>query len=486
MSKTVLQEGDEGVRLIVREGKRKKAEKKTEVPRRRREPVHVVYGGAHLFKAGTPAKLGAIALNAIDSYAPTFAEFAASFELAGSGFVTASHKDSGTLEKFFRTAPDNLKTEDFPAWFALTVYDRTIQKLRNEPVEDFRIDFEDGYGFRPDADEDRDAAAAALELASAMKDRSITPFAGFRIKPYTDAGRQRAKRTLNIFLDTFLDAAEGTIPENFVVTLPKVTDRKEVAELGRDLKKIEKHAGLEHGSILLEIMVEHPLALIDKKGAPALKNIIKSADGRCIGAHFGAYDYTASLGIAASYQDLSHPACDLARQMMLLELSPLDIRLSDSVTTHLPVPVHKASDLTAQQAAENQDAVRAGWRTHYTNVRRSMAAGFYQSWDLHPNQLVARYAAVYSFFLEACDAQAARLRSFLENGTRATLTGNAFDDAATAMGFVNFFRRALECGALSEEEILSSTGLSHDELRSGSFGELMAARASSEAEGVSA
>ena len=469
MNKTVLHDGDDGVLLIVRDVKKKKEKKHGRVERPTRAPVHVVYGGADRFNAGTPRKLGDIALRTLETYAPNFIEFAAVVGLPGTEAISASQKDPDGLEKFFLTAPENLKTEDHPAWLAATIYHRTRAKLQIEPVEDFRIDFEDGYGFRPDDEEDRDAAAAAMELASALREHTITPFSGFRVKAYSEETRERAKRTLNIFLDTFLDATDRTLPENFVVTLPKVTDKKEVAELCRDLKKIEKKAHLNEGSIGIEIMVEHPLAIIDRKGDFALKGLVKASRGRCVAAHFGAYDYTAGLGIAASHQGLDHPACQFARQMMLAALTPLGVRLSDSVTTQLPVPAHKGADLNEHQVADNRSAVHSGWKVHFENVRRSMAGGFYQSWDLHPNQLIARYAAVYSFFLENEQTQAARLRAFLDKATQATLTGNAFDDAASAAGIVNFFRQGLDCGAWSEDEIKAVTGLTAGELRNDSF-----------------
>ena len=102
-----------------------------------------------------------------------------------------------------------------------------------------------------------------------------------------------------------------------------------------------------------------------------------------------------------------------------------------------------------------------------------MTNGFYQSWDLHPAQLVARYAAVFAFFIEAHEAQARRLRGFIEKATQANLTGNTFDDAASANGLLNFFRRALNCGAFTEAEIAESTGLSIEELHADSFLKIM-------------
>ena len=474
MSKTVLHDGDEGVTLIVRDakGKRSKKAPKPELPAR--QPVHVVYGGGHLFKAGTPDKLGRIALESLAKFASGADGLARAMHLPGSELLPTSKKRAAEMERVWEQDPDSLKAENHNAWLACSVYHRTKAKLETEPVEDIRIDFEDGYGFRPDTEEDEHAVTAALELSSAFRDDKLPFMSGFRVKSYAGQTRKRANRTLHIFFETFLDSTGGKLPQNFVVNLPKVTDKKEVEQFCRDLKKIEKKAALKEGSIRIEIMVEHPLALFDGKGGSALRGIAEAARGRCIAAHFGAYDYTAVLGIAASYQDITHPACDFARQMMLAALSPLGIRLSDSVTTQMPVAVHKGDDLTESQQAENSASVHFGWRTHFSNVRRSMANGFYQSWDLHPNQLVARYAAVYSFFLESAAAQGSRLRGFLDKATQATLTGNEFDDAASAMGIVNFFRQGLDCGAFIEAEIENAAGISAADLRSLSFAEFSA------------
>ena len=75
-----------------------------------------------------------------------------------------------------------------------------------------------------------------------------------------------------------------------------------------------------------------------------------------------------------------------------------------------------ALKLSARQVEENRAAVHRGWKLHYENVRRSMANGFYQGWDLHPAQLPARYAAVYSFFLENLELSAERHAQFRGEG----------------------------------------------------------------------
>jgi hypothetical protein len=113
--------------------------------------------------------------------------------------------------------------------------------------------------------------------------------------------------------------------------------------------------------------------------------------------------------------------------------------------------------------------VHRAWRLHYEHVRQSLVNAYYQGWDLHPAQLVTRYAAVYGFFLEGLGAASERLRNFVQKAAQATLVGEVFDDAATGQGLLNYFLRAVNCGALTEDEALERSGLTLDELRGRSF-----------------
>ncbi len=463
MKKNVYEDGDEGVRLII---KQRGKQPPPAPPAPLRTPVHVLYGGADRYAADTPAKLGKIALTTLDTYCRNFAEFADAMQLPGCGSLPTLSGAATKLARSIRNEPDRAKAEDPAAWLAFSVYQKVRAKLKSEPVEDFRIDFEDGYGFRPDEEEDADAERTARELAAAFLTKKITAGSGFRVKSFDPATHSRAKRTLDLFLSAFLAETNGRVPAGFVVTLPKVADRSEVKDICSRLKKAEKKHGLAPNSIGLELLIETPEAVFDKKGSVAIRGIVEAAKGRCTSVHFGAYDFTSSLGIAAADQDIAHPACDLARQLMLIALAPLGIRLSDSVTTEMPIPPHRQEPLDPMMEAENRRAVFGGWRRHFRNVRRSMSQGFFQSWDLHPNQLPARYAAVYHFYLESFDENAARLRGFAERSTRATLTGNAFDDAASARGLLNFFSRGISCGAFSEAEAEAATGVSAEAIRS--------------------
>jgi citrate lyase beta subunit len=412
-----------------------------------RQPVHTVYGGAHIFTADTAQKLGRVALRALEEYAP----------------------DSEQLALAVGLADEQL---------AAHVHGRIFDKLRAEPVEDFRIDFEDGYGVRPDAEEDGHAASVAAEVARGMRDRTLPAFMGIRIKPLTEELHVRSLRTLDIFLTTLV-AKGGGLPGNWVVTLPKITHPDQAAAFADALEALESKLGLGDDALRFEAMIETPQLVMDAEGRSALPALIDAGRGRLVAAHFGTYDYTAALNITAAQQRQRHPACDFARHMMQIAYAGTGVWLCDGSTTLMPVPVHRAGadgTLSEAQQAENRKSVHRAWRLHYDDVRHSLATGFYQGWDLHPAQLVTRYTAVYTFFLEGIVAAAARLRNFLAKAAQATLVGDVFDDAATGQGLLNFFLRGINSGALSEAEAAAMIDLTADELRTRSFSKILRGR----------
>lgn len=411
----------------------------------RRQPVQTVYGGAHLFKSDTAPRLGTLALRSFETYAPDAATFAQILEL-----------------------PENL---------ADTIFERVREKLTREAVEDFRIDFEDGYGTRPDAEEDGHAVSAAQEVAKGLEAGTLPPFLGIRIKTFSEELHVRSIRTLDLFLTTLVESADGRLPENFVVTLPKIVSPAQVAALADIFDLLEPKLNLPKDSLKMEMMVETTQSIINERGETNLPLLLDAARGRCTAAHFGTYDYTASCSITAAYQDMLHPACDFARHIMQVSFGGTGIWLSDGATNIMPVAPHRG-DLTAAQTSENAAVVRRAWKLHYNHVRHSLANAFYQGWDLHPAQFPTRYAAVYTFFLEGLDAASERLRNFVEKAAQATLIGDVFDDAATGQGLLNYFLRAINCRALTEQEAQNLTSLSPEELRSGSFVKILQNRQS--------
>ncbi|HVG08154.1 MAG TPA: phosphoenolpyruvate kinase [Thermoanaerobaculia bacterium] len=405
----------------------------------RRQPVHTVYGGAHLFKADTASRLGALALRALEEYAPE--------------------------------PVDLIEVADLSEELAPKVHERVIEKLRREPVEDFRADFEDGYGNRPDEEEDGHAQAVAREMAAGLAAGTLPPFIGIRIKPFTEELRERSFRTVELFL-----TALGPLPDNFVVTLPKVTIPEQVAALADLFDLLEPTLGLKAGTLRMEVMVETAQSILDAQGRCPLPLLVNAARGRCVAAHFGTYDYTASCSITAAHQSMDHPACDFAKHMMQVAFAGTGTQISDGATNVLPVPPHRGEELTAEQIAENRAVVHDAWWIHSQHIRHSLINAFYQGWDLHPAQLVTRYATVFAFFLEGLDAASERLHNFVKKAAQATLVGDVFDDAATGQGLLNYFLRAVNCGAISEEEALERSGLTLEELRGRSFVKILANR----------
>lgn len=402
-----------------------------------RQPVHTVYGGAQLFRSDSTGKLGQVARRALAEYAP----------------------DAATLAEAL----------GLDAELAERVYARVVEKLEREPVEDFRIDYEDGYGNRPDAEEDGHAQSVAREVATGLAQGTLPPFLGIRVKTLSEELRGRSIRTLDLFLTTLVEATGGVLPPNFVLTLPKVALPEQIEFFAAALSALEPKLGLAEGALRFEIMVEVPQAIIGHDGRCMLPELVRAGGGRITAAHFGTYDYTAGVGITAAHQHMRHRACDYAKQAMQVSLAGTGLWLSDGSTTVMPVPVHRGDALTSEHQADNRASVHRAWKLHYDDVRHSLVGGFYQGWDLHPAQIPTRYAAVFAFFLESVESAGARLRNFVDKAAQATLVGDVFDDAATGQGLLNYFLRGINCGALTEQEALEMTGLTLDELRGRSF-----------------
>ena len=405
-----------------------------------RQPVHTVYGGAHLFTHDTCQKLGALARQALKEYAPDPDALSHAFEL--------------------------------PQELARRIYPRVVDKLTREPVEDFRIDFEDGFGHRPDDEEDRFARSAADEVVKGMNADTLPAAIGIRIKNLGPETERRGLRTFDLFLGRLHEQVGGTLPQNFVVTLPKITAPKQVALMTSACEKFERAHGLPPGLLKFELMIETTQSIFAADGTVALPKLIAEGCGRIVAAHFGTYDYTAACGITAADQHMMHPACDFAKSVMQVALAGTPIRMSDGATNVMPVGPHRAAggrSLSSAEHAENADVVHRAWRLHARHTRHSLSGGFYQGWDLHPAQLPARYVAVFAFFLEGLAASSERLKAFVQKAAQATLIGDVFDDAATGQGLLNYFLRALDCSAITQEEALELSGLTLDELRGKSF-----------------
>ncbi|HEX3772594.1 MAG TPA: phosphoenolpyruvate kinase [Polyangiaceae bacterium] len=409
-----------------------------------RQPVHTLYLAAQHFAAGATRAIGDQALRALDRYGRDPGDFARAI---GAGALDAS--------------------------LASTVHARVKAKLEREPIEDLRIDFEDGFGRRPDDEEDRVAIAAARDLARALAAKTAPPFTGIRIKSLGPDTVARAARTLEHFLGALLEA-HGAMPAGFVVTLPKVNVPEQPRALVRWLERLEAQHGLAAGTLRFEIMVETTQGFLDAGGRSPLPSFLDASEGRCTAVHLGVYDFTASCEVAALYQSTAHPMCELARNLMRLACGGRGVFLSDGSTHVLPIGPQRSRDLGEAQRAENTAAVHAAWRLAYAHVRHALEGGFYQGWDLHPAQLPVRFAATYVFFLEGFARAAARLHAFLTPSTDGADRAVA-DEPATAQALFNTLQRAYACGAIDPSD-LAAAGLTPREVAMRSVNEVLASR----------
>ena len=374
-----------------------------------RQPVHTLYVPADRFRLDLPATFGAAAAEAVSAFGGTVALA----EAVGLGHLAAE------------LAP------------------LVDAKLVAEPIEDLRLDFEDGYGARPDDEEDADAVLAAERVAQAVAAGVAPPFIGIRFKCFEAPTRRRGIRTLDLFLSALV--ANGPLPDGLVLTLPKVTTVEQVEAMVALCEVFEQRLGLPAGRLRFEVQMETPQLIVAADGSVPVATLLHRADGRISALHYGTYDYSASLQIAAAYQSMEHPAADFAKQVMQVAVAETGVRISDGSTNVIPVgePEH----------------VQAAWQLHARLVRRSLERGYYQGWDLHAAQLPTRYLATYAFYREGFAAAATRLDNYL-HGSDATI----MDEPATARALARFVVRGLECGALTEAEVRSATGSEPAEL----------------------
>ena len=439
----------------------------------RRQPVQTFYEGAHLFKAESAKNFALLANKSLTDFAPDFVSFANALGLKDADSLP---DNNAAIDALLTEIQNNgIDPKNSAVWLAWRVYAQVKKKLEREAVEDFRLDYEDGFGIHPDEKEDAVAVQGAKEVADGMKQNILPPFIGIRIKPFNSEFVERSVRTLNIFVSTLLEETGGVLPENFVVTLPKVEIPEQAAALVKVFEVLEADSVLNSGELKMEIMIETTQSVFNADGEVTARKIANAAGHRCVGAHFGTYDYTASCDLIAAYQTMDNEVCDFARQVMKVAFGGSGIFLSDGATNIIPLAPHHGENLSALQISENLESVHRSWKLSYGHIRHSLANAFYQGWDLHPAQLPVRYAANAAFFLEQLQVSTGRLRNLVEQASSATVSGDVFDDAATGQGLLNYFFRALNSGAIDPEDV-ESAGVTVEEVQAGSFRNIVEAR----------
>ncbi len=388
--------------------------------RPRRQPVHTAYVPADAYDADVVPRWGAAAVAAVEAQSADFAALVGDESVLG----------------------------------------RVRAKLTTEPIEDLRVDFEDGYVGHDGADEDEHVRLAAHALAESQQAGAAAPFCGIRVKSLEAPTRARGVRTLTSFVATYVGA--GGSLDGFVVTLPKVTSVDQVAALVHALGVLEAELGLARRSLAFEVQVETPQSILGPDGTALVARMIHAGGGRLTALHYGTYDYSAFCGIAAEQQSLEHPVADHAKLVMQAAAAGTGVRLSDGSTNVLPVG----------EAA----AVLAAWENHHRLVRRSLDRGYYQGWDLHPAQLPTRYAATYGFYRQGLPRALDRLQAYRavrdemvvpegSTPTTSSPTAGIADEPATARALADFVLRGLDCGAVDADEVAAGTGLDEVALR---------------------
>ena len=192
--------------------------------------------------------------------------------------------------------------------------------------------------------------------------------------------------------------------------------------------------------------METPQAVLGADGAATLAPMVHAAGPRCRGLHYGTYDYSASLGIAAAHQSVRPP-----------RRRPRQADHAGRRRRHRRPTRWTGRPTCSRSGPATQ--VHAGWRLHAGLVRRALGRGFYQGWDLHPAQLVTRYVATYAFFREAMPRAAGRLRDYVGQ-----VGGSVLDEPATAKALAAVLVRGLDCGALDEDEVLDAAAVDRETL----------------------
>ncbi len=375
-------------------------------PAARRQPVHTVYVPADVPELeGVAPAWGRQALDLVDAH----------------GGLGRLCRDLGLEEGLVRQ-----------------VAPRVARKLAQAPVEDLRVDFEDGYHHVDDESHDAHVVRAVRARRADEQAGVATDFWGIRFPCFEADTRARGLRTLDLLVGELV--AGGGLPDGLRLTFPKVSTAAQVEALVMALEALEDAHALPAGRLGFEIQVEVPQLVLGADGVVELARAVRAGGHRVTGLHYGTYDYSAGMQVAAAHQAMDHPVADQAKAVMQLVAAGTPVELSDGSTNVTPTGDE------AQRAA--------AWALHHRLVARSLAQGVFQGWDMHPGHLVTRYVATYAFFRSGLDQAGDRLGAYVRQAA-----GDVMDEPATVRALARYLQRGLACGALDAEEVLGRTGL---------------------------
>ncbi|MCZ2356157.1 MAG: hypothetical protein LC115_05620 [Bacteroidia bacterium] len=372
---------------------------------------HVVYGGAHRFSETTITKLERIAVTIWQQYSQNNPEFAQ--EILPKEILPANNS---ALE---------------------TWYQSVSNQLTQKSIFDYRIDFEDGFGYKP-----KDIyLAEATRIGKLLAEMpAIQTRLGIRILSFQPERVELSVEILSTFLETFYQFSQGKLlPKNFVITLPKI---KELAEIQLLTNLLDEAEETYNQRFEVELMLETPEVL-----SAELNTWLRTTDSRCSALHLGVYDLLSALGIPSDYQATNHEICHQVLLKALSVSSGKNVRVSTGAALQLAIPPHSDPQNDIQQH-ENKQFITNSWRKLADYHLDSLRMGVFQGWDLHPNQIPIRIAVYHAFFQKHFSGMMLRLQNFELQGKEATRNGQQFDDQASVQGLLNTLEIGRLCGAI--------------------------------------
>ena len=302
----------------------------------RRQPVHTVYVPADRYHPDLPAQWGAAAAACVEA-----------------------RRDRGGL-----AAP--------PGWIDGSPPRSPLAscaKLAAEPIEDLRLDFEDGYGPRPDDEEDARRRGDGEPLADAAP-----PGPRRRCRPAVQVLRGAdppPRATHPRPVPRHPARRPAACPTGWSSRCPRSARSSQVAGHGRRSAGGSRRRRTPRRSLRFEIQVETPQLII---GADGTRPVAAADPRRWRAGHRPALRHLRLQRLAAASprptRPCDHPAADFAKQVD-----------AGGRRRHRGAPVRRLH----QRAAGRRPAqVHAAWRLHAGLVRRALERGFYQGWDLHP------------------------------------------------------------------------------------------------------
>nr|WP_072802230.1 aldolase/citrate lyase family protein [Rhodococcus yunnanensis] len=347
-------------------------------------------------------------------------------------YLPASDADPNVLRHWGSQASSLLESnaELFESLDPAGVLPSVRATLSTSPIQDVRLDFEDGYGWRSDTEEDRHARESGKILRTLSVDPLGPTWLGVRTKGLAPHERLRGIRTLELVLD-----GAGGVPDGFVFTVPKLRAAEQVTAVVALCEELERAHGLPDRALRFELQIESPQAIVGRDGTATVARALGLADGRCTSLHYGTYDYSAACGITSAQQSLAHPVADHAKNVMLVAAAQSGVWVCDGSTQVVP--------------SGSEIEIEAAVRRHFALVTRSLERGFYQGWDMHPGHLVTRWLATLTFFRTAMPTAATRVAAYLDRRDSGVM-----DEPATAQALAGVLVRGLDSGAVTEQELL--------------------------------